>query len=263
MPTVTIIVAIVCLIGVLVSYASVSQTIQNRRERRIRLISALKSRSRNFKFMLNGFPAGFLSKELTIIVQRSLADTCEQLSKLEPKDPAHVQDLQTISSQMNESQRQTAPATPINLENPQQVKEVRVCLEELHKYILHLDKKRTLPRSQVDIYRVQIKQMVLRVTVDSYFLNGRQAVKNGKTKLAIHHFELALKLLLKNARPGEYDGKIAQLKETLGQLHARLKEEDPTIKLSTQQQSEKEDVANEWDKFSDKSDIWKKKNIYD
>lgn len=260
MSTVTVIVAIVCLLGVLVSYAFVQQTVKNKKEHRARMLAALKSRSRTFKFMLKGFPKGFLSKELVTLVQKSLIDVYEQLSKLEPEMPQHLQNFQQLSSELTENQRQAKPSEPPTLDNPQQIKEVKVCLEELHKFVYKLEEKQKISHNQGQYFRDQIKQMVTQVSVDSYCMNGNRAKQSGKTKLALHYFETALSLIAKSGKSGRFKNKTVHLQEISAELKEKLQEEQGVTELTSAEQQGTEDA---WAKFSDDDDIWKKKNVYD
>lgn len=263
MSTATIIVAIVSLLGVLVSYAFVQQTVQSRREKRARLLTALKARSRSFQYMLNGFPPGFLTKELTHLVQKSLAEVSDQLSKLEPENPEHLQILQDMSARMAESNRGGEDMKASTLENPAQIKEVRACLEELHKYVFRLEGKGTIKRDQAQVYRGQIRNMVLRLSVDSYWLHGNQARQAGKTKLAIHYFDLAKNLIIKENQQGAFRNKLEQLEEGLRMMKERLAEEG-VPSPGTPMQGGDGDVQNEWDKFTENQQTdWRKKNVYD
>ncbi|TVZ38458.1 hypothetical protein P886_2825 [Alteromonadaceae bacterium 2753L.S.0a.02] len=263
MSSVNIIVTIVVLLAILVCYAFVSQTLRQKREQRLRVTAALKSRLRNFKFMINGFPKGFLPRELTLLVQRSLIDVCEQLSKLEPREPSHLQDLQAVTQQLQETQRQARPSDPVVLENPQQIKEVKMCLEELHRFIFQLERKGTVSHTHAEGYRSQIKQMVLQLTVDNYSLLGRQAQQSDKLKLAIHYFDLCVKLMLREGRPGQFDTRIQQQKLAIEQLRARLAELESTKPASAEEIAEQEQIAEEWDKFGSDEEVWKKKHAYD
>lgn len=263
MSTAAIIISIICLLGALVLYAFAAQTIQQKREHRKRLIAALKSRARTFKYMLNGFPPNFLTKELIVLVQRSMADVCEQLSKLEPNEPSHVQELQLVTSQMVESKRQSGPGKAVSLESQQQIKDVKLGLEELYHFIDTLDRKQTLPRSQAEIYRAQIKHLALGISVDSYCLHGKQAMQSEKTKLAIHYYELALKLLTRENKRSVHEARIQSIREILTELEKRMESEDPQMNLSSQEIAEQEGVQDEWDKFNQKDTQWKKKNVYD
>ncbi len=265
MSSVTIITSIIILLVLLVCYAFISQTINHKREQRARLLAALKSRSRNFRFMLNGFPAGFLSKELTLLVHRSLIEVCEQLSKLEPNTPSHVQDLELISNQMTEVQRQAKPVQPIQLESHQQVKEVKMCLEELNRFVFNIERQGRCNKPTADAYRNQINQLALRVTVNSYELNGQAARQASKIKLASHYFSTALNLLLRKGKPGQYDKKVGVLKGIVAQLEQEMGTEELMSDLAPEEVAEQAEIQEEWDKYSSdkKSDLWKKKQVYD
>lgn len=265
MSSVTVIIGIIVLLAVLVCYAFVSQAIQVKREKRKRLLAALNAQLRNFKFVLSGCPDGFLSKELKTLVLRSLIEVCEQLSKLAPKDPSFPQDLQVYTQQLTEAQRASTQTTQTKLESPQQIKDVKMSLEELHRFIFNLEGQGRLTRSQGDVFRNQIKQLVLRVTVDGYVLNGQTAKQAQKIKLALHYYDLALKLLIREGKAGTYADRIAQLKTITEELSSQLSEEEIAAPLQTGNEEDQAELDDEWNKFSeDSSDkIWKKKQVYD
>lgn len=265
MQTISVIIFIVVLLGALVCYAFVVQTMKSKREKRNRLIGALKNRARTFKFMLDGFPKGFLPKDLTLLVQRSLADVCESLAQLEPENSAHMNDYQHVSAQMTESQRQSKPAKPVSLDNPQQINDVKKCLEELTKFINTLETKRSVSPTQSAQYRQQIKQMVLKLTVDNYALQGGKSRQSGKKPLALHYYELALNLILKEGTAGQHDAQISQIKTILQQLKQEpAQEQQDTSASSTAATKEQiEETTDEWNEYTKTDSSWKKKNVYD
>ena len=263
MSSISIIVGIVVLLGALVCYAFITQTVQRKQEQRKRLLAALKARSRTFKFMLSGFPPGFLSRELTTLVRRSLAEVSEQLVKLEPDEPKHLQDLQLMSAELSDTKKQPVSHQPPQLETHQQIKEVKACLEELHKYIVKLEEKNTLSKNQAIAYRAQIKQLVLQISIDGYELHGKKAIHSDKLKLAVHYYELAFNLLVREGKTGPFEKRIASLKRTLVELRAKLQDQDPNAKLSNDEINEQAEVQAAWDKMQTGDDLWKKKNVYD
>lgn len=263
MSSVEIIVVIIVLLAVLVCYAFVAQTLKQKREQRARLLAALKTRARNFKFMINGFPQAFLPRDLTLLVQRSLIEVCENLSRLEPREPSHLQDLQAISSLMAETQRHAKPNSQVPLENPQQIKEVKICLEELYRFIHSIESKGTLSRNQAENYRSQIHQLALQITVDNYVIQGSAAENTTKPKLAIHYYDLAARLLLREGKPGQYDDRINDLKNRLKELNHALLEKNDGEPLTEQELAEQEEIDNAWNKFGNETDVWRKKHAYD
>lgn len=266
MSSVTVIIGIIILLASLVCYAFVAQAIQVKKEKRKRLLAALSSQLRNFKFVLSGCPDGFLSKELKSLVLRSLIEVCEQLSKLQPKDPTPQQDLQIYTQQLTDTQRSASQQIYTKLESPQQIKDVKMSLEELHRFVFNLEGQGRLTRSQGDVYRNQIKQLVLRVTVDGYTLNGQAAKQAQKTKLALHYYDLALKLLTRENQSGTFTDQISQLQAITEELGKQLTEEEKDAPLQRAESEEAQAALDdEWSKFADDRDsaIWKKKQLYD
>lgn len=264
MSSVTIITSIIILLAALVCYAFIAQTISQKKQQRERLLAALKVRVRNFKFMLSGFPPGFLPKELTLLVQRSLMQLLEQLAKLEPRNSTYAEDLQAVAHQMAETQRQppTTGNSPQAIDNPQKAREIKACLEELYKFVFHLEGKRNLARTQADVYRAMIRNLVLQLTVESYVLHGRIAKDKGKLRLAVHYFDLAQKLMLKERANGQFDGRIAQLRSAITDIEGRLLTEEPRTAEVRTEDPDQASISSEWDKFAQEQS-WKKKQVYD
>ncbi|MEY4588922.1 MAG: hypothetical protein RL497_998 [Pseudomonadota bacterium] len=258
MSSVFVISAIVIILAILACYAFVSQTLALRKQHRERMMTVLLAKVRNFKHMLSGFPTGFLPKDLTVLVLRSLIDLYEQLVDIAPDTTQYKQDLQSASQQLNETQRANQPVTPATIENPQQIKDAKTCLDELHKFVFQLESKGAVNRSQADAHRNLIKQLLLQLTVDAYLLSGKQARQANKTRLAIHYFSLAHKLLSKESKGGTQDKKISSLAQIITELENKLQIDEPgtVIKPGT------EAPEAEWDKVKPE-ESWKKKQVYD
>ena len=260
MSSVAVIVVIVIALSVLVCYAFVSQTLSHKREQRERLASALGLKARNFKFMLNGFPQGFLPPELTLLVQKSLLEIYTQLSDLEPDENNHKSELQTLAQQMSDARRQASRTGNVRLDNPQQINEVKACLEELHKYVFQLEEKSKIPRENADSYRASIRELVVNITVDSYNIAGKQALDKDKTRLALHNLELALKLMQRERKSGDFDQRIVELQAQCTELSAKIAEEDS---LSIPIPDEDDEINEQWSQLDKEQEGWKKKQIYD
>lgn len=267
MSSVTVISGIIILLVALVCYAFAMQTIQQKREKRKRLLAALTAQARSFKFIMNGCPDDFLTKDLKTVLLRSLIEVHEQLAQLEPSNTTHRQDIQLFSSTMTEVQRKPPTNATAALASQQQIKEAKMSLEELHKFIFNMEGNSRISRNQADSYRSQIKQLVLKITVDGYILSGQNAKQAGKTKLALHNYDTALSLLLRDGKAGKFDTLIGQLKAISAELTEKLVEEedDGMLPLSDLEREEQDSLNDQWDKFSDdtSSGVWKKKQIYD
>lgn len=263
MSSVAVIVTIVVLLALLVCYAFISQTLANKREQRDRLVNALSLKARNFKFMLSGFPQGFLPPELTMLVQKSLLEIFNQLADLEPENDQHKVELQGLSQQMNDARRQPSRQTNVRLENPQQISEVKACLEELHKYVFQLEEKGRIPRASADAHRASIRELVVNITVDSYHIAGKQALDKEKPRLALHNLQLAMKLMERERSAGNFDQRIADLQQQCATLRNQIAEEDAEAAGPALEPEDQADLDEQWNEFGGNDNLWKKKQVYD
>lgn len=260
MPTAHIIAGLFILLAVLMCYAFFSQTLTQKKEQKSRLTVALKTRARNYKLIIGGVPENFISKELSLLVHRSLIEVLEQLTKLEPADTRHEEELQQVNSNLIEVQNKARPTTETRLQSHQQIKETKTCLEELHKFIFLMESRKSLSKNLAEGFRLQIKQLVLQITVDGYTLNGQAAHKQGKLKLALHHYDLALGLVLRDGRGKHMKSRITELKSILERINAQLAESEEN--QATEAEATDEVVTDdEWAEAEE--DPWKKKNVYD
>jgi uncharacterized membrane protein YfbV (UPF0208 family) len=263
MDSISIIVIIIVLLACLVCYAFASQALEQKRQHRQRLLTALNIRANNLKYMLNSFPAGFLSKELSLLVQRSLIEVCEQMSRLEPGNPSHKQDLQAVTQQLNETRRQPAQkAQAVTLENPQQVANIKQSLEELYKVIHQQEQRKDISAAEASVYRTQIRQLVLGITVDSYLLQGHRARQQDKVRLAQHYYEVSLKLLQREDTTGAFEQKQARIKEWFKDVQAKAQHLG-VAEVPVEDDDEQAQIDRAWERFSEAEEGWKKKNVYD
>lgn len=263
MSSALIISLIIAVLVVLMSYAFISQTIATRKDQKKRMLSALKLRSRDFKFLLNGFPPNFLSKDLNILVHRCIIEVTEQLAKLEPKEALHAEELVLFKKQMEQVQRRPKDAKRAKLSNPQQGKEVKRLLQELNKFLVHLRKRGSISESQHTSYEAQIKNMVVQLAVDTYIMNAKQASSSDKVRLAIHYYTLARKLLAKESGTQSYKKQILQLNEVIARLEDQAHEEEPEAEPTKLSQASEKAAQEQWAEFGQEEETWKKKSLYD
>jgi flagellin-specific chaperone FliS len=259
--SIPVITLLIVLLAALVCYAFIYQTISYRKRQRDRLLDLLKLRLRNFKFMLNGFPPGFLTKELSLLVHRSLVQVLDQLAKMEPNGK-HREEIPAIEQHMAEIQRQpNAKSVMTGLENIQKVRDIKASLEDLYKYVHQLQSQKTLSSQQAESYRAMINQLVVQLSVDSYFLQGRMAKDKGKLRLAVHFFNLALKLMEKGRNKSHFESRIQQVQTLITELESRLSSDEPQA-VKVTENADSATGSSEWDKFGQEQP-WKKKQLYD
>lgn len=251
---------IIALLVLLTSYAFIFQSIEKKRKQRQRLIAALRLRCANFKHMLHGFPQDFLTKDLVVLACRCLIDSTEQLAKLDPRDENHVEDLKTYRVQLTEAQARETSAKRIQLENLAQIKEIRSQLQDLDGFVEKLMQKGTVAPAHAAVYRRQIHKLILQITIDAYLLQAKQAQQNNKTRLQVHFYTLARKLLARENADRSYSKQIAHLDALIKQGEAKLMEES---QVTATPSAVAPAAAKEWDKYEDEELGWKKKTLYD
>ena len=263
------VIAIIFLLLILLAgYLFLSHSIEKRRIQRQRLITALRARRNSFRDLATGFPAGFLSNELTSLLYRALIDCCEQLSHLEPKDPIHAEQL-NLYTNLQATQKDSSQQARVRLDNPQQIKEAHGLLQDLHKFVLQQSTLNLINQIQTDAYLDQINRLVLQMSVDGHVFNARQSQQIGKVRLAIHHYTLARKALSSENASHGFDKQIAQLNSIIAKLQEKadaMPESAEAPDGATQiKPTDKADSSSskEWKQFDEENDKWKKKQIYD
>jgi hypothetical protein len=256
-----IVVIIVVLLIALAAYAFISQAIEKKRVQKQRILMTLKTKQRNFVHLINGFPPNFLTTDLLSLIYRALIDTCEQLSKIEPKEQRHQDDITLYTNQLDALPKNTV-AQRARVENPQAMKDIRQHLQELQHFLVQQESIKAINKVQFSAYIDQIKRLALQMSVDAYLYHAKQAQQAGKLRLAIHYFGLARKLLTTENASRAYDKQIAQLDAIISKLEEKAQiNGEPEV--AAQNASSDEPADKEWDNFKTPEDAWKKKQIYD
>lgn len=262
-----IIAAIFLLLVLLAGYLFLSHSIEKRRIQRQRLITALRARRNSFRDLATGFPAGFLSNDLTALLYRALIDCCEHLVRLEPGDHTHAEQL-TLYTNLLSSLKENTQQARVRLDNPQQIKEAHTLLQELYKFVMQQSSLKQINQVQTDAYTDQINRMLLQMTVDGHVFNARQAQQVGKVKLAIHFYQLGRKALTAENTSHTFDKQIAQLDAVIAKLNekATTGASEPIASPegpATTPTTSTPDTSKEWKQFDEENAKWKKKQIYD
>lgn len=262
-----IIAAIFLLLVLLAGYLFLSHSIEKRRIQRQRLITALRARRNSFRDLATGFPAGFLSNDLTALLYRALIDCCEHLVRLEPGDHTHAEQL-TLYTNLLSSLKENTQQARVRLDNPQQIKEAHTLLQELYKFVMQQSSLKQINQVQTDAYTDQINRMLLQMTVDGHVFNARQAQQVGKVKLAIHFYQLGRKALTAENTSHTFDKQIAQLDAVIAKLNEKTTTgaSEPIVSPEgpvTTPTASTPDTSKEWKQFDEENAKWKKKQIYD
>jgi len=257
--SISIVAIIIILLCALACYAFISQYIEKKRAQKQRVLMALKTKHRNFVYMLNGFPPHFLTGELIGLIYRALIDTCEQLHQIEPNEIRHQDEITLYTNQLAEVSKNNS-AQRMRIENPHQMKEIRQHLQELQRFVIQQEAVKTVNKVQFASYIDQIKRLNLQMVVDVYIYQAKQAQQSGKLRLAIHFFGLARKMLSTENAAHNYDKQIIQLDEIISKL-----DEKAQIQGMPKEETSgaDENTTKEWGNYAPADENWKKKQIYD
>ncbi len=265
MTSVIAISAVIVLLAAMVCYALVVQTLNKKRQQKQLLLTALKTRQRNFKFMLSAFPKGFLTQDLILLIYRCLVDVYEQLAQLVPEDGQYLEELKLYRGQMEEAKNNPQGNKRVTFDSPQIATDTRKYLEELYKVLHQLYRKGSITKNHLDAYSAQIKALVLQLSVDTYVLHAKQASQGGKARMAVHYYGLAKKLLIRENAQKNYQQQIEQLDTVINSLNEQLK-----ISVESQDGEAKhlqdkivDKNSKDWDEFNKEDESWKKRKIYD
>jgi hypothetical protein len=243
-------------------YSFLNHSIEKRRIRKQRIVTALRARRNVFRDLATGFPLGFLSKDLMALLYRSIIDCCDQLTRIEPEDSSHQEQLAHHTTQLNELNNQE-PTVKVRLENPQQIREARQLLQELLKFVVQQATQKLLNPVQAEAYADQIKRLMMQIAVDGHIFNAKQSQAVGKLRLAIHHYGLARKAMVSENSSHSFDKQIVQLDA----LIKKLEEKAASMTSDTEQKADaKKQLPNkEWEKIkpTEKKEDWKIKNLYE
>lgn len=257
-----IVAAILAVLLALAGYAYINQSIEKKRVQKQRILMTLKTKHRNLIHLINGFPANFLTSDLLSLIYRALIDTSEQLSKIEPKDQTHLDNITLFNNQLAALPKNSV-AQRARIDNPQAMKEIRQHLTELQNFLTQQEALKVINKVQLGAFTDQVKRLSLQMAVDAYIYHAKQAQQIGKLRLAIHYFTLAKKLLIAENTTRVYDKQITQLDEITKKLEEKAQISNEPAADSTTTASDPA-AAKEWEKFTPPADEpWKKKQVYD
>ncbi len=252
MTTTTIIIAIAAALFILVAVVFTLQQVEKSTRERQALAASLKSRNRSFQYLLDGFPDGFLSRDLKQLVCRCLLEGLEQLTRLEPRDPQLRQQQQQLQEKMAQLAQQADSTSYQPLTNPAQVQEVQKLLGSLANVVQKLGEGGRLQPAQSQHYGRQIRRLATRVALDAHVTAAQGATHEGKPRLAEHHYRLAVDKMLKDNADGFFAAQIVNFQQRIAALEQAS---------TAQGQAEAADDA--WKSFGEEKQEWQKKSLYD
>ncbi len=252
---------IIAIIGIslflLVAIALTMQSMEKNKKEKKRLLGLLTSRVRNFEYMLNNFPEGFLGRDLQILVCKSLQEVFHQLGAVNPKDKSNAINSKQLEQKIVQLANQTPTDRTVTLTDKQQIVEIQKLLKHLYNFIAKLTSTKRITNQDSQVYAAQIKKLMLQTTTDSLNQAINEAMKSGKFSLALHNLKMAIDKLSKENINGIYNEKIAAYQKQIADITALNVSTDDAVKERKAKSDE------EWEDINKPDDTWKKNAIYD
>ncbi|MFT3931414.1 MAG: hypothetical protein QM709_14080 [Spongiibacteraceae bacterium] len=253
MSTTAILIAVLVCVFVLIAVAVTLQQMEKSASEKNALIASLKTQTRNFQHLLEGFPEGLLSRDLKLLVCQCIAEGLDQLARLDRKNPQYGQSLKQLQEKIAQLQNQSAAQTAYQpLTNPAQIQEVQKLLSSLFNVVQRLYQNKRLNAAQADSYGKQVQRLATRIALDSSLAAAQVALQNGKPRLAQHHYGIAVDKMKKDNADGQFTAQIAACEKRLIDLE----------KIASAQPAESE-LGNDWKTVRAEKEAPLKKNVYD
>lgn len=241
--------ALFAMVGIAITMQSIEK---NKKEKR-RLETGLRTRARNFQFMLDGFPEGFLGKDLRALVGQCLLEVHSQLATMNPNDKACQVDLTKSQQLIEQIKNEPAAQTMLQLTDPKQIKEIQKLLTNLNNFVAKLATSKRINAKQAKSYNHQIQQLNLQTTIDTIEDAAHQALQENKPKLAVHYLEMAIDKMNKNNANSLFSPRIDTLLLQLEDFNSQVR----------QAELRRAEADKEWDRIDKDDGSWKKKALYD
>lgn len=253
MSTSAIIIAVLACVFVLIAVTFTLQQIEKNTSEKNALIASLKTQARNFQYMLEGFPEGLLNRDLKLLVCQCIAESLEQLLRLDRKNPQHAQQHRQLQEKITQLQTQnTESAAYQPLTNPAQIQEVQKLLSSLYNVVQRLYQNKRLNAMQAESYGKQVQRLATRIALDANLAAAQQALQNGKPRLAQHHYGIAIEKMSKDNADGQFTAQIAACQ----QRHTDLE------KVASSQAASGP-LSDEWKSINSEKEQPLKKSVYD
>lgn len=258
---------IVAIIGIsllaLVAIALTMQSLEKNKKEKKRLLALLNAKVRNFEYMLNNFPEGFLGRDLQILVCKSLQEVFHQLGNVNPRDKSNATNSKQLEQKINVLANQTAKGKTVTLTDKQQIVEIQKLLKHLYNFIAKLTSSKRITSKDSQVYAAQIRKLMLQTTTDSLNQAISDAIKTGKFPLALHNLKMAIEKLTKENQGGVYNEKIAHYEQQIADISALNVSTDDRVDRVDRVDQRKSNDDKEWDAMNKPDDTWKKNAIYD
>ncbi len=240
---------------VLVSIGFISHSLERSRLERARQTAELNAKVRHASTIAAQLPGQFMSAELKMLLLNIERHLLSQLIRLDRKNERAERQLAQVTEQLSLGEA-NVDNPPVAITNEAQAKEIRQLLESLHKLITQAQQDGLLDKAALQQWSAIIRQHLVVTALDMFQALARQALQQGKPRVAKLQYERAIAYLQKQNNPAHAEP-LARFKR----LHREA--EEAAIRSEQAATAESSELGAGLQALEADDDAWKKKAVYD
>ncbi len=219
---------IICAVGgglLLATIFYLSFVHENQTNKLAKQIAKISEKIRRYQTFLECFPDGYLPKDVRAILAEEIISNLHSQSKLEPSNPRFarlIEETKVIKENILKEKPRAPNIGAIN--DIKMAKELQVRLKNLFAMLTHIGKTRKHHTNAINKNLKILKGIYVETAVSVHKTTAARAREQGKTKLAIHHYNQVIGEYARNDAK-QFAGKISELRATVQQLNEQLKKE--------------------------------------
>ncbi len=267
-----ILIACVAGLAVLITVGVIAQRMEVAKEERARLIRDLSIRVRKYRSMLIDLPEGILTRDLKMFLVRIAARDLQTLVKLDKDNAEYVKRFEEMKVLLANVQKQPEDeAADLNLDDPNQVREVRARLRFLQQMILEMSAAGELDGASAKRFQSRLEEVDVQTAMQLHLQEARAATRKLRPSVAVFQIKQCREKLSRINASGRWNPQIAELEGYLANLEehgaltaeegveiARLREE-----AGPPPEEQPSALAQGMEKLEAEEEEWKKKAGYD
>ncbi|MCL6415785.1 hypothetical protein MIB92_08985 [Aestuariirhabdus sp. Z084] len=246
----------------LIGVAYINHAMENAKIQRARKIAEGNDRIRRIDYIQADLPFNYQQKGLlTFLLSEKLFALNQMLPFATKEQQVNVQKrIEITREEINTPP--SAPAEPRQITSEAQAQEIKSLLQDSHKILVTGAKSGRISKADAQKYNALIKHFLVVTGYEALRNMASQARRDGKIKLALHHYMRASADLTKNNDNNQYTEQIKKLRA----LIKHLQEEDKLSQMTDKQKAQMNktnELSQQLEKDTSEDDPWKKKNVYD
>ncbi|PID43478.1 MAG: hypothetical protein CSB48_05280 [Proteobacteria bacterium] len=254
LPLVTITLIVLLIAGSIV-VVTISQAREQAQLKAVRDARTLANRYRRLKRILNEVPDQYLAKEIRLLLLERSIDTLNEIKQIKGKEFQLQSQLDEDKQLVRQLKGTTKSEKAVPVVDEKKAEEIRKLLRVVINFIINQQKKGIITARSANLHINSSKYYIVKLKADLHENRANAAMKIGKLRTAIHHYNSAISALevMKNV-PAAQDAILA-LRKKINKIKKVVNKTSTTTASKTAKDKE-------WDNYME-DDGWKKKNTYD